>query len=410
MLTREEALVDYDDANGRVYPDRLSRKRDRAYVGYAERMLDVYAQGIGRTRRELHQQVANLFAHVDECPQRRIAAFQKLLDEASEYATDASKKAAKLRHRVFSMAAEFHPLVSRVEGICGHPELEIKQRIATELKTTWEDIDRELFADVIEFQRLRHFSGYDSPESLLARYNVAQTQAALYRAEQLVVWAKTDFKVVLRYAKLARLMHSIRQQPDGSYTFRFDGPASVLRGSTRYGVAMARFLPGLLTCRQWRGVAKVLDRRGKPYRLELSGDDGLHSQVVAGELFDSSWEAEFVAAWEASDCQGWRLERETEILHAGQTVFTPDFRLIAPDGRRVLLEIVGYWTPEYLQHKSQQLEKFAAHNLLLAVPEQSQFEPPLGSVPPIVFKRQLKPADVLARLDGLKPTDSPTER
>jgi predicted nuclease of restriction endonuclease-like RecB superfamily len=67
----------------------------------------------------------------------------------------------------------------------------------------------------------------------------------------------------------------------------------------------------------------------------------------------------------------------------------------------VLLEIVGYWTPEYLQHKTEQLEKFAVHNLLLAIPEQSQFEPPLGSRPPIVFKRQLKPADVLARLDEL---------
>jgi predicted nuclease of restriction endonuclease-like RecB superfamily len=401
MLTREESLVVYNEATGRVHPDRLSRKRDRAYLGYAQQMLAIYTQGLGSTRRDLHQQVANLFAHVDECPQRRIAAFQKLLDETCEYATDSSRRAAKLRQRVFSMAADYHPLVTRVEGFCGHPELDIKQRIASELKTTWEDIDRELFADVIEFQRLRHFIGYESPEALLARYNVAQTQAALYRAEQLVVWAKTDFKMVLRYAKLARLMHSIRQQPDGSYTFRFDGPASVLRCSTRYGVAMARFLPGLLTCRHWRGVAKVLDRRGKPFRLELSCDDGLHSPVVANAPFDSGLEAEFAAAWEGSDCQGWRLERESDILHAGQAVFTPDFSLIAPDGRRVLLEIVGYWTPEYLQHKTEQLEKFAVHNLLLAIPEQSQFEPPLGSRPPIVFKRQLKPADVLARLDEL---------
>ncbi len=400
MLTREEALVEYDDVSGRALPDRLTRRSHRSYIGYAKRLLAIYTGGIGATRRELHRQVETTFAAMDDCPRRRIAAFQKLLDDFSVYECDSGKKAAKLRQQVFTLAAPYHPLVTTVEGVFCNLEAEVKQRIATELNRQWDQIDAELFADVIEFQRLRKFEGLSTAEDLLARYNVAQTQAALYRAEQLTVWSHADHKLVIRYAKLARLMHSIRREADGSYCFRFDGPASVLRRSTRYGVAMARFLPGLLACRQWRAVAKILNRFGKRYRLEITSEDGLQNLAAPAAEFDSELEANFVAAWQAHECEGWGLERESEILHAGQSVFTPDFALIAPDGRRVLLEIVGYWTPEYLTHKTKQLEKFSAHNILLAVPEQTHFEIPAGMQPSITFKRQLKPADVLARLIG----------
>ncbi|MEO8498073.1 MAG: DUF790 family protein, partial [Planctomycetota bacterium] len=347
MLTREESIVVYDDASGCAVPDRLSRKTHEHYLLYAQRLLGIYQQGIGLTRRELHRAVENTLASLDDCPQRRVAAFQKLLDDVSEYHTDRGRTAARLRQKVFTAAAKYHPLVSRVEGIFCNLEASIKQQIATELNLAWEQIDAELFADVIEFQRLKRFEGYATPQALLARYNVAQTQTALYRAEQMTVWSRTDHKMILRYAKLARLMHSIRREPDGTYCFRFDGPASVLRQSTRYGVAMARFLPGLLSCRDWTAVVKIRSRFGKRYRLELTSEDGLNADVAPAADFDSDLEADFVAAWGKADCDGWQLERETEVLHHGQTVFMPDFTLVSADGRRVLLEIIGYWTPEY---------------------------------------------------------------
>ena len=413
VLTRQEALVDYDDSSGRAIPDRLTRGKHRSYVGCAQRLLDIYSAGIGLTRRELHRAVEGAMAVHDDCPLRRIAAFKKLLDEKSKYASDAGRKAAKLRQQVFLSAATSHPLVSRVEGIFCNLEQDVKQRIALELNLTWEQIDASLFSDVIEFQRMEKFDGYESPEAFLARYNVAQTQAALYGAEQLMVWSKQDHKTILRYAKLARLMHSIRREQDGSYCFRFDGPASVLRRSTRYGVAMARFLPGLLSCGQWRATAKIVNRWGKRYRLELTSGDGLQSTVAEVSEFDSDVEAEFAAAWDQADRGSWKLERESEILHAGQSVFTPDFTLVGDDGRRVLLEIIGYWTPEYLQYKTQQLEKFQQHDILLAVPQQTHFEAPSHCGEPIIFKRHLKPADVLARLENQfksLPTNHANER
>ena len=117
MLTREESIVLYDDVSGCAVPDRLSRKTHAHYLKYAQRLLGIYQQGVGLTRRELHRAVENTLARLDDCPQRRVAAFQKLLDDVSEYHTDRGKSAARLRQKVFTAAAKYHPLVSRMEGI-----------------------------------------------------------------------------------------------------------------------------------------------------------------------------------------------------------------------------------------------------------------------------------------------------
>ena len=63
MLTRELAIAEYDFIHGRLIPDRLTRKQHPQYPAYAERMLQVYARGKGRTRRELHQSVHGIFAN-----------------------------------------------------------------------------------------------------------------------------------------------------------------------------------------------------------------------------------------------------------------------------------------------------------------------------------------------------------
>ena len=137
------------------------------------------------------------------------------------------------------------------------------------LPPNWDETGRksnaQLFADVLENQRLEAFSGYENGQALLARYNVAQVQVALFRAVEMIVWATDDFKTILRYAKLARLMHTIRRLGEGRYEIRLDGPASALRGTRRYGVAMAKFLPALIACKGWRMHALAARRTGPAF-------------------------------------------------------------------------------------------------------------------------------------------------
>jgi predicted nuclease of restriction endonuclease-like RecB superfamily len=45
----------------------------------------------------------------------------------------------------------------------------------------------------------------------------------------------------------------------------------------------------------------------------------------------------------------------------------PDFAIEHPDGRRAIIELVGFWTPEYLQSKLAKIRQVDADNFVLAV-------------------------------------------
>ncbi|WP_372723863.1 DUF790 family protein [Novipirellula sp.] len=398
MLTKEQSLLEYDFSRLTVTPDRLTRSTHGHYPRLAEEMLKIYRENIGEVRKHLHDRVRRSLQGVMDCPAKRIAAFCKLLDDASEFHQDKSAASAKLRQRVFSLAATKHPLVQTRDQLFDHDETNTKAEIAAELGKSWEEIEASLFADVIEFHRLRKPPENLDAAGLLSRYNVAQTQTALYGALSMTVWAGDDFKMILRYAKLARLMHSITRQGD-RYVFQLNGPASLLRQTRRYGVAFARFLPGLLATRDWRMQATVLGPAKRRFALRLSSTDGLRSEVQPND-FDSQLEETFWRQWNKLQAEnqtdGWMLRREGTVLHQAQTVFTPDFSLKHPKHGEVLLEVIGFWTPEYLSEKVIRLKQFQhTARIMLAISETvDQSIPDLG-MPRVTFKTTLKVKDIL---------------
>lgn len=446
MLTSEQSIVEY--RAGRVVPDRLTQNTHRHYLEYAGKMLAVYRDGIGRQRRELHRQVEAIFADEPDCPVRRIEAFCKLLDEAAVFQADPSGRAGKLRLDVFSKAARLHPLVQAPDRLFEHEERAAKSQLAEELGTPWEAIEQCLYADVMAYQQLEEFIGYPDAAAFLSRYNVAQLQACLYRAESMTVTATRDLKTIIRYAKLAKLLHDIahvegvpplsnvarpswpcssegqtpvpRQHgpngPDTSpagvqgrdalatstYRIIFTGPASVLRETRRYGVNFARFLPALLACRGWRMEAVVRTPWKTPAKLTLSEADRFHSHLPPPEEFDSSLEQSLADKFGPMR-DGWQLIREGDILHEHQKTFVPDFTFRHEDGTEVFLEIVGFWTPEYLAHRRETLRQFRRHRILLAVPESSIRAGATIMDHVLVYKTALKLPPLLAALEAARP-------
>jgi len=399
MLTSQHVIVEYRD--GRAWPDRLERKRHAHYTGYAERMLAIYRTGIGRERRALHRDVEMLFAEEPDCPVRRIRAFSKLLDEASTYQADPKGEASRLRLRVFEAAAPRHPLVRQKDRLFEHTESEVKAAIAADLGRQWDEIDARLYADVMAFQRLESFQGYPSAVALLSRYNVAQLQACLYAAERITVRATRDLKTILRYAKLARLLHEVRRTGPSEYVMDFSGPASVLRETRRYGVAFARFLPALLACRGWRLTAVLRTPWRTRAVLNLSDRDRYTSALPPPEEFDSTVEEGFARKF-GPERDGWRLSRESEVLVDRQTAFVPDFVFRHEDGTAVLFEIVGFWTPEYLAKKREVLRRFRGRNILLAVPERSLREGAQADKNVVVYRTAIKLEPVLEALETVR--------
>jgi hypothetical protein len=90
---------------------------------------------------------------------------------------------------------------------------------------------------------------------------------------------------------------------------------------------------------------------------------------VAEVTFDSDVEAEFATRFDALDLD-WGLVREPEPLEAGARVMIPDFAFdYLHADFRVFFEIVGFWTPEYVEKKLETLERVADVDMLVAVDE-----------------------------------------
>jgi hypothetical protein len=399
MLTSEHSIVDFK--SGRAIPDRLTQSTHRHYTEYAEKMLYIYRNGIGRQRRWLHRQIELIFTDEPDCPVRRIQAFCKLLDDVSAYQADPDGKVSKLRLEVFSEAGRFHPLVEQPDQLFEYGERNIKIQLSEKLGLPWCKIEQILYSDVIDFQQLERFDGYPNAQAFLKRYNVAQIQACLYRAESMTVLATDDFKTILRYARLARLMCDIVRLDSSKYRISFSGPASVLHETRRYGVNFARFLPALLACKGWEMTAFVQTPWNKPAKLILSDKDGFTSHLPSPNEFDSNLEESFDKKF-GKKRDGWQLFREGEILHEYQKTFVPDFTFRHQDGTEALLEIVGFWTPEYLAHKRDILRQFCNHRIIIAVPEKLLREGAAIGENMLVYKTALKIEPVMEVLERIR--------
>jgi predicted nuclease of restriction endonuclease-like RecB superfamily len=165
---------------------------------------------------------------------------------------------------------------------------------------------------------------------------------------------------------------------------------------------MARFLAALVACRDWALTAQIRRRSARILQLELSSHDGLKSSLPPPAEFDSSVEAGFAADWDTAAPNGWSLIREGAVLHSGQRTFVPDFAFQHENGTRALLEIVGFWTPEYLRAKRETLRLFADVPILLAVAARNCVGLGDAAVDAIVYRSRLKVDEVVLRLEEMR--------
>ena len=174
-------------------------------------------------------------------------------------------------------------------------------------------------------------------------------------------------------------MAYIEGDADTGFTLTMDGPASLFKASTRYGLALAKMIPALLHVTKWSLQAQLQNRdqysgNTKTGKFVLTSDRcGLVSHYPPGKPYDSMLEASFAKSWDKAKTE-WRLEREVDLIPLPGSVMIPDFRLVHPDGREYLLEIVGYWRPEYLQKKFYQVRNSDTDNLILAVSQRLNLE------------------------------------
>ena len=334
-------------------PKRLPLNADD--LSLAAELIGLFRAAQGRTRGELEVQLHALEGeHTDYRMKRGLA---HLLESAfSTFEMRCPLDPAALRQHVFALSAQAvaspQSSTTALTAVADRLSRELGRDIGPEQVRAW------LYADMREEQVLTSFEE-PTPEALLQRYNLAQAQGVLYRASQVVITAHRndpgEYKLLFRYMKLFGLMSYIEGDADHGFTLTIDGPTSLFTPSARYGLALAKLLPALLHVTRWSLIATLVPRRLSPYtpqvaRFTLDAGCGLVSHYPPGKLHDSILEQAFAERW-AHTPTAWRLEREVDLIPLPGSVMVPDFRLVHADGRSCLLEIVGYWRPEYLRKK-----------------------------------------------------------
>jgi predicted nuclease of restriction endonuclease-like RecB superfamily len=166
-------------------------------------------------------------------------------------------------------------------------------------------------------------------------------------------------------------------------------------------VNFARFIPALLACKGWKMTASLKTPWSQTAKLVLSDKDGFTSHLPAPNEFDSSLEESFAGKFGA-ERDGWQLIREGDILYDRQVTFVPDFTFRHKDGTQVLLEIVGFWTPEYLAQKRKTLQQFRHHKILVAIPEKCLRKGATLTDNILTYKTALKVAPLMEILEGAR--------
>jgi predicted nuclease of restriction endonuclease-like RecB superfamily len=292
---------------------------------------------------------------------RRLQGLAKsLLDRCDFRPPPGAERAEEVR------AALFRARGRRWPPLPGDAELPYRDA-AAELGTEPAEVHRLLYADVPAAQALTRPAELDG-EGLLNAYNLDLARGVLLRATRVTLHARGGWRDLFRAVKLARLMYTLAPEGEG-YRLELTGPAAAfVVKRDRYGARFARLLPALARAPGWRLEADVAWRGGtRPFRLDARTLPGAAAPVEPG--FDSTWERaladDFAERIPAG--RGWTLLREATPVARGTELFLPDFTLRNADGREALVEVVGFWTPEYLQEKLRKVKAAKLKNLVLVV-------------------------------------------
>jgi predicted nuclease of restriction endonuclease-like RecB superfamily len=339
---------------GVIWPRYASLSDDNLEV--AGRLIEVYKTHVGEKKSVLK-------GFADEMEDkgydyRFVRGLSFLLDRRSRFKCGSDIDAVDVRRKLYHAA-----------GKLGLPTTaEQRERmieaVASELKIGAERVEEVFYADLETELILEEFEQL-SPLELLQEYNLSLTQTLLFESTEVRFTSSGNWQVIFHSVKRLGLIYDVYQ--DGRFWVKVDGPASLFKLTRRYGTAIAKLLPVVVASPEYTVEAKILWKYSNEicdFKIESWKHRALLKRPQASALsFDSSVEEDFAARFEALKSE-WLLRREPEPVLAGKQVIIPDFSL-EREGVRIYLEIVGYWTVEYLLRKTEKLKKVDVDMIVL---------------------------------------------
>ncbi len=383
---------------------------ERAFIDYlgpqdepwVRVLLAEMARFEGRRRRELAERLAEPLPC--EAPHfKRRAASRALLalwrrEPAAQEAPRSRLASARALPRPATLRQELFGAAAATDG----PALAVADAAAARLGLSREAVLDLLFADLPGERPVRAPEPPPTPAEAMLRTNLAIAQAVLMRASRLELRVEGGVRPIVRLAKLRGLLCTILDVPDlGRPMLELSGPFSLFQHTLLYGRALAELLPHLSWCARFE-LRAACALRGRLASVCIDSGDPIFPATPPA-LYDSRLEERF-AADITKLAPDWDLVREPEPLRAGGTLIFPDFLLrhrLCPR-RQVLIEIVGFWTPQYLASKVEKLRQTDAVCLLCVDEDRACATADLPPHLPVVrFRRRIDAAAVLHEVERL---------
>lgn len=319
----------------------------------AERVIGLYIPG--KTRGEIDADVSAVETHSTF---RQMRGFSELMRRRTHFKSNVTVDPRMVRQTLLQGGV-----------VTGTEERTLRiEAAARELGVSAQELEAAFWADREEFQTAVQVDGI-SPAQLVQQYNLSLTQTLLFDALSLEISATGNLQEIFRTIKFLGLMYEILpQEGEGGYVIRVTGPVALFRKTKKYGTALARLFPVILRAPSWSMKAQVETQvAGEPriYIFELSDSKRnlFPERTEPAGAFDSTIEEDFQHRFSALR-KDWVVRREPTVLKAGPWALIPDFSIERRD-RACLIEIVGFWTPEYLKKKIEKIHALKEEILLL---------------------------------------------
>ena len=328
---------------------------DAENLEIADSIISAFQGHVGKTYGELIEELESL----EEINYRLIRGLVQILERRCVIDKDSVIDPIAARSAVFE---ECKGLVTDEDE-----RKEALERAAEKLSIKSDDLEKALWADQEENLVVKEFQAITA-EDLLKQYNLSLAQTLLFRATGMEIQIEDNYQPLFWRIRQLGLMYSI---VDGR--IYLDGPISLFKLTERYGTAFAKLLPTIIMASRWRLKANVLKKtpQGKrvyEYTLDNTNKLLFGTETAIKKTFDSAIEEEFYQL----SFKGWTVRREPTILKAGRYAFIPDFSL-ERIGTNIMIyvEIIGFWTPEYLKNKIQKINQLEERGSMILLVNRS---------------------------------------
>ena len=389
----------------------LGGARGERALRLAEALLNMAEESVGATRDDFGRGAAAI--PIEGADGKLADGLRKLVEDACEFTQTDGVDPATLRSELFTSAAQARREASETEPF--EPEAFLAE-FAAARELTSDDVFSSLYADLKGSHTLTAAPKLNA-QALLERYELAQRQAVLIRAAKVVAEVRCSdaysYRALFRKLKFRRLLFRISplEPKGGGYRIEIDGPFSLFESVTKYGLQLAMILPELESCESLRLRAEL--RWGKRReRLEYSyeslggggaGRSGKGARRKKVALSDDL--VDLIRGFESLGVE-WDVKPATEIVSLpGVGLCVPDLVFTRSDGKRVLFELMGFWSREAVWKRVELAKAGLETPILFAVSERLRVSEavldPDDSGALIVYKGVLRPKAVLEHLERL---------